>query len=159
MVCKRCFKFIYLLSHSKAGDPEDTGAISFVGLIQLLSKHQLYISESGLIARYGKTKSSTANSDSSYSRNNWQQKATNLKQFLYNSVQNVVWLLLYVALNLLLFAIGVGAYSRNKESWRLWAFGTGPVLSMNCILILLPTLVSFIHAMKNSCWMNKVRIN
>ena len=81
-----------------------------------------------------------------------------LKQFVHDQKCNFVWLLLYVALNLLLFAIGVGVYSRDegKEGWRLWAFGTGPVLSMNCVLILLPTLASLVHAMRGSVWMNKV---
>lgn len=40
--------------------------------------------------------------------------------------------------------------------WNMWAYGTGPVLSMNCVLILLPTLSSLVHAMRNSKWMNKV---
>lgn len=71
----------------------------------------------------------------------------------------MLWILLYVVLNLLIFAIGVGVYSRREDlenSWRLWSFGTGPVLSMNCVLILLPTLSSLLHAMKNSCWMSSV---
>lgn len=140
----------------KAGDPEDTGAISFVGLIQLISKHQLYISESGLIARYGKTKSAA---ESSTTQNRGRHFRQDTKEFVYGSMNSLVWILLYVALNLLLFAIGVGVYSRReelKDSWRLWAFGTGPVLSMNCVLILLPTLSSLVHAMRGSIWMAKL---
>lgn len=140
----------------QAGDPEDTGAISFVGLIQLLSKHQLYISESGLIARYGKTKSA---SESNPTQNRSQQASIKIQQFFYRNMNCLMWVLLYFALNLVLFAIGVGVYSRRDDlenTWRLWAFGTGPVLSMNCVLILLPTLSSLIHAMNNSCWMGSV---
>lgn len=145
----------------QAGDPDDTGSISFIGLIQLLSKHQLYISESGLIARYGKTKSS---SDGGPTPQHHHQRhsvplGARLQEFLHRNMYTLIWIMLYVALNLLLFAVGVGVYSRREDfegSWRLWAFGTGPVLSMNCVLILLPTLSSFIHAMRNSCWMNKV---
>lgn len=127
-----------------------------MALIQLLSKHQLYISESGLIARYGKTK---ASSESSSAQNRRTQLPSKMKEFLYKNMNSLVWLLLYVALNLVLFAIGVGVYSRREDlsgSWRLWAFGTGPVLSMNCVLILLPTLSSLLHAMSNSCWMSSV---
>lgn len=140
----------------QAGDPDDTGSISFIGLIQLLSKHQLYISESGLIARYGKTKSSSEGATQSQRRS---PLATRLREFLYRNMYAILWIMLYVALNLFIFAVGVGAYSRKEGlggTWRLWAFGTGPVLSMNCVLILLPTLSSLIHAMRNSCWINKV---
>ncbi len=128
-----------------------------MGLIQLISKHQLYISESGLIARYGKTKSAA---ESSTTQNRGRHFRQDTKEFVYGSMNSLVWILLYVALNLLLFAIGVGVYSRReelKDSWRLWAFGTGPVLSMNCVLILLPTLSSLVHAMRGSIWMAKVR--
>ncbi len=72
-----------------------------------------------------------------------------------------MWFFLYVALNLVLFAVGVGVYSTRddlKDTWSMWAYGTGPVLSMNCILLLLPTLSSLINVMRNSTWMNRVRI-
>lgn len=142
------------MSTQQAGDPDDTGAISFVGLIQLLSKHQLYISESGLIARYGKTKGSS-NSSRHIS------VADKLQQFLYNNTTLFIWFLLYLALNLILFTAGVGVYSSNKaikNTWTMWAYGTGPVLSMNIVLVLLPTLMSLIHAMRSSQWMNVVSI-
>ena len=151
------------LSHSlspyllQAGDPNDTGSITFIGLIQLLSKHQLYISESGLIARYGKTKSSTDGPTTQNQRRS--PLASRLQEFLHRNMYTFIWIMLYIALNLLLFAVGVGVYSRRDDldgTWSLWAFGTGPVLSMNCVFILLPTLSSLVHAMRNSCWMNKV---
>lgn len=137
----------------QAGDPDGTGAVTFVGLIQLLSKHQLYISESGHIARYGKTKGS----ETSRRRGNV-SVLERVRQFLYNNINLLIWFLLYLALNLILFASGVGAYSSKNmnQSWTFWAYGTGPVLSMNSVLILLPTLVSLIHAMRGSRWMNAV---
>jgi hypothetical protein len=126
-----------------------------VALIQLLSKHKLYISESGLIARYGKTKERTTSTQT-----RWQQFVAGTKEFFHKNFKNLVWLLLYMVLNLAVFSIGVGVYSRRDSltnTWRLWALGTGLTLSMNCVLILLPVLSSLIHAMSNSQWLSKVR--
>ena len=127
-----------------------------MALIQLLSKHQLYISESGLIARYGKTKTS---SESSSAQTHRTRLLPRMKEFLHKNMSCLGWFLFYVVVNLVLFAAGVGVYSEREDlsdSWRLWAFGTGPVLSMNCVLILLPTLSSLLHAMSNSRWMSSV---
>lgn len=131
--------------------------MTFVGLIQLLSQHQLYISESGLIARYGKTKA--AENSSSQNQRHRQSRMNTVQHFLHRHMYSLIWLLLYVVLNLVLFAAGVGAHSRTDVTGlRLWARGTGPVLSMNCVLLLLPTLSSLVHAMRNSYWMNIVRL-
>ena len=126
--------------------------ISFVNLIQLLSEHQLYISESGLIARYGKTKG-VQGGNLSHS-----QRATlKIKDFFTNNASCAIWFALYFVLNVLMLAIGVGAADlAGRRGWNLVAFGAGPVLSMNCVLVLLPTLSSLIHAMRNSTMMNKV---
>ena len=128
--------------------------VSFVNLIRLLSKHQLYISESGLIARYGKTKGQ----ETTRNQNRLQLIQENIEQFFYGNAFSLLWILLYICLNLLIFSIGVAVYHNDKyeSTWALFAFGCGPVLSMNCVLILLPTLSSLIHAMRNSIWMTKV---
>jgi len=138
----------------KAGDPEDTGAITFVSLIQLLSKNQLYISESGLIARYGKTKGVEVHNVRNLSFSD------KFQDFLSRQAIFLVWLLVYLGLNLLIFAAGVGAYSQDRsirDTWRMWAYGTGPVLSMNTVLVLLPTLMGLVNAMKGVPWMHIVR--
>lgn len=139
---------------TQAGDPDDTGAITFVSLIQLLSKHQLYISESGLIARYGKTKGS----DTQTRNLTFSDK---LQNFLSEHATFTLWFLVYLALNLVIFAAGVGSYSTNvkyRDTWRMWAYGTGPVLSMNTVLVLLPTLFGMIHSMRGTRWMNIVSL-
>lgn len=134
----------------KAGDPEGEGAISFVSLVQLLDKHQLYISESGLIARYGKTKRSQGRSLS-----RGQKFTERIKMFFTNNVSSLAWFGVYVLLNVFLAIVGV--LTAGREGWERFAYGTGPVLSMNCVLVLLPSLKSLIHAMRGSYWMNKVR--
>lgn len=126
--------------------------ISFVNLIQLLSEHQLYISESGLIARYGKTKGVQGGN-----LNRSQRVAVGIKNFFNRNFSCMIWALLYIALNVIMFGIGVGAAAgTDRSGWKLLAFGAGPVLSMNCVLVLLPTLSSLIHAMRSSTVMNKV---
>lgn len=126
--------------------------ISFVNLIQLLSEHQLYISESGLIARYGKTKGIQGGN---LSRS--QRITHKIKDFFINNISCVIWFALYFVLNVIMLAIGVGAADlAGRRGWNLVAFGAGPVLSMNCVLVLLPTLSSLIHAMRSSTIMNKV---
>lgn len=123
-----------------------------MSLIQLLSKHQLYISESGLIARYGKTKGlETQARNLTFS--------DKLQNFLSEHATFSLWFLIYLALNLVLFAAGVGSYSTDmkyRDTWRMWAYGTGPVLSMNTVLVLLPTLFGLIQSMKSTRWMNIV---
>ena len=138
---------------TQAGDPDSTGAITFLSLIQLLSKHHLYISESGHIARYGKTKGTI-----STSRNRRSPLLDRVQNFMFSNISALVWFMLYLALNLVLFVAGVGHYSSVKDvgSWTMWAYSTGPVLSMNTVLLLLPTLSSLIHAMRGSHWMNMV---
>ena len=137
----------------QAGDPTGTGVVSFVNLVQLLSEHQLYISESGLIARYGKTKGVQGGN---LTRS--QRAAQSIKDFFINKFSSMIWFLLYFLLNVVMLSIGIGAaYSTGRKGWNLLAFGAGPVLSMNCVLVLLPVLSSLIHAMRNSSMMNKVR--
>jgi len=133
----------------KAGDPDEVGVVSFVSLIQLLSKHRLYISESGLIARYGKTKGAEG------SRLNPRQLLLDhVQQFMLTHIPSLAWFTAYILLNLLLFVVGLTVTER--EGWNRWAYGCGPVLSMNCVLVLLPTLSSVILNMKNSPLMAKV---
>ena len=136
----------------KAGDPDGDGAIPFVNLIQLLSQHQLYISESGLIARYGKTKGAQGGN-----LTRMQRHAKRTKEFFSKNMAALLCFSVYVLLNVFLAVVGVLATSH--EGWQRFAYGTGPVLSMNCILILFPSLTSFIYAMRNSYWLNKVCIN
>ena len=119
-----------------------------MSLIQLLSKHRLYISESGLIARYGKTKGAQGN------LSGWKRLVDRVKQGVMVHWTSLVWFLAYLLLNILLLMVGVLA--TNRDGWEKWAYGTGPVLSMNCVLVLLPTLSSVVHCMRNSTWMNKV---
>ena len=134
----------------QAGDPTGSGVITFTNLIKLLSKHRLYISESGLIARYWKTKETEQRSMS----NRRERLVDATKHFIYTQLSSISWFLVYLALNILLMLIGVLA--TDNEGWKQWAYGTGPVLSMNCILVLLPTLGSLIQAMRNSKLMNSV---
>ena len=138
----------------QAGDPSGSGVVSFVNLVQLLSEHQLYISESGLIARYGKSKGVQGGNLSQS-----QRSALKLKDFFINNASCVIWVLLYLLLNVVMFGIGIGAaVCAGRSGWNLLAFGAGPVLSMNCVLVLLPTLSSLIHAMRNSSMMNRVSV-
>ena len=133
----------------KAGDPDETGQIPFVNLIELLAKHRLYISESGLIASYGNTKGSERRNLS------FRQKLSNkLQQFFFTEFSSLAWVLVYLLLNGLLLLIGVLA--TDRQGWKRWAYGSGPVLSLNCVLVVLPTLSSLLHGMRNSAWMNKV---
>ena len=122
-----------------------------MNLIQLLSKFRLYISESGLIARYGKTKGAE-------SRLTMAQSFTDRVKhtFKYN-LSFMVWILVYLLLNVVLF-VG-GFFSTNRQGWQRWAYGCGPVLSLNLVLVVLPVLTSLINAMRNSKWMNKVRLH
>lgn len=136
----------------QAGDPAGSGVVSFINLVQLLSEHQLYVSESGLIARYGKSKGVQGGN---LSRS--QRIAQRMKDFFVNNASCIVWFLLYILLNVVMFGIGIGAaVCAGRSGWNLLAFGAGPVLSMNCVLVLLPTLSSLIHAMRNSSMMNRV---
>ncbi len=121
----------------------------FVSLIKLLSKHQLYISESGNIARYGKTKG-TQGGDSSRR----ERVSSSIKEFFVNSAGSLFWLLIYVLLNVFVFVVGV--VSTNRLGVEKFAYGAGPVLSMNTVIVLLPTLSSVVTAMRSSVWMNKV---
>ena len=140
---------VYCLSCMQAGDPDGDGVISYVNLIQLLSKHRLYISESGLIARYGKTKGTEGD------RLNPQQRLPHhILQFCFTNVPSLAWFTIYVILNLLLLLIGI--LVTDKQGWKQWAYGSGPVLSMNCVLVLLPTLSSLLQNMKNSRLMSTV---
>ena len=82
-----------------------------------------------------------------------------LQEFLSNHATFLLWFLIYVGLNLILFAAGVGVYSTDsaiRNTWSMWAYGAGPVLSMNTVLVLLPTLLGMINAMKGIRWMNIV---
>lgn len=147
---------LFNLSHPlQAGDPSGSGVVSFVNLVQLLSEHQLYVSESGLIARYGKTKGVQGGNLGC------SQRATqSIKNFFAKNTCCMIWVLLYILLNVVMFCIGIGAaVNAGRSGWNLLAFGAGPVLSMNCVLVLLPTLSSLIHAMRNSSMMNKVNFS
>ena len=144
-----CLRLQWYVPVPQAGDPDELGVVSFVNLIQLLSKHRLYISESGLIARYGKTKGAEG------SRLNPRQLLLDhVQQFVLTHIPSLAWFTAYILLNLLLFVVGLTMTER--EGWKRWAYGCGPVLSMNCVLVLLPTLSSVILNMKNSPLMAKV---
>ena len=120
-----------------------------MNLIKLLSKHQLYISESGNIARYGKTKGAQGGDVTGTER-----AASRMKEFFIQSSSSLLWLLIYLLLNLVLFALGVA--SSEGSGMRRVAYGAGPVLSCNCVIVLLPTLSSVVTAMRGSVWMSKV---
>ncbi len=156
-------QFVSLLI--QAGDPEGSGAISFVSLIQLLSKNRLYISESGLIARYGKTKGSVGrergvrggsrDSGVNCGKAKLETIMDKLRQFYHTQRSSIFWFMGYLLLNIFLLVVGVLVTDRG--GWARWAYGMGPVLSMNCVLVLLPTLTSVFDAMRASKWMNLVR--
>ena len=59
-----------------------------------------------------------------------------------------------MALNVALLVGTVAA--ADGMGWERWSFGTGPVLSLNCVLVLMPTLKSLVHNMRSSAWMEKV---
>ncbi len=131
------------------GDPQSTGVISFVNLIKLLSKHQLYISESGNIARYGKTKG-TQGGDLTRG----ERVVRGATELFLGSASTLVWLAVYLLLNAFVFGVGIALSS--GDGVRRIAYGVGPVLSMSTVLVLLPTLLSVITALRGSEWMNKV---
>ena len=122
--------------------------LKFVDLIDLLAKHRLYISDSGLIAKYGKTKGADV------TLNSRRGIGAKIVEFFASRIVSLSWLALYLILNVVLFVAGV--FSTEKSGWKQWAYGTGPVLSMNCVLVLLPVLHSFIHLMRASSWLNMV---
>lgn len=123
--------------------------LKFVDLIDLLAKHRLYISDSGLIAKYGKTKGTEVTLNS--------KRGTGAKivEFFTSRLTSLSWFGLFLILNIVLFVAGV--FSNERSGWNQWAYGTGPALSMNCVLVLLPTLHSFVHLMRANSWLNKVR--
>eukprot|EP00731_Ephydatia_muelleri_P027893 Em0019g766a len=83
----------------KAGDPGNTGVVTFMNLLPLLYQHRLYITNAALVMG--------------------------------------------------------GMLSNGRSGWERWAYGTGPVLSMSCVLVLLPTMSSLIQAMSSAQWMAK----
>lgn len=134
----------------KAADADESAIIKFVDLIELLAKHRLYISDSGFIAKYGKTKSSE--------RKNIKATKTcgsRAASFLSSHVTSIGWGVTYLFINVLLLLIGV--LSTPNNGWGQWAYGTGPALSFNLVLALVPMMKSLIHNMRGSPWLNKVR--
>lgn len=125
--------------------------IKFVDLIDLLSKHRLYISDSGLIAKYGKTKAGAEASMKSC-----EKFTTRVADIFSNHLPAITWTGVYVVLNFMMLLIGMLTAS-DQTGWARAAFGTGPVLSMNCVLVLLPVLYSMINAMRGNMWLNKVQ--
>lgn len=132
----------------KAADADESGIIKFVDLIGLLVKHGLYISDSGFIAKYGKSKTSEKNNTAP------EKCGSSVANFFLSQSVTICWGLVYVIVNILLVIMGV--LSTPKTAWSKWAYGTGPVLSFNCVLILLPMLKSLIHNMRGSLFFNKV---
>ena len=122
--------------------------IKFVDLIDLLSKHRLYISESGFIAKYGKTKGAES------AMTMKEKFCMKVSDVMSNYLPTIVWTSAYVMLNLVLLLIGL--LTTDKSGWGRVAYGAGPPLSMNCVLVLLPVLHSMIHAMRGNLWLNKV---
>ena len=133
----------------KAGDAEESEVIKFADLIDLLAKHRLFISDSGLIAKYGKTK---ATADVNMKPR--QRCCNKFTDFFLSNLSTLGWMSIYFILSVILVIAGV--FTNDKKDWGMWSYGTGPVLSFNCVLVVLPMLRSFIHAMKNSSWLNKV---
>lgn len=131
----------------KAGDADESEVIKFVDLIDLLAKNRLYISDSGLIAKYGKTKATDVSRPS-------QKCCSRLSFFLLSNLSTLAWVSVYFLLSVVLVLVGV--FTTEKGGWGKWAYGTGPVLSFNCVVVVLPLLRSLIHAMKGSSWLNKV---
>ena len=119
-------------------------------MIALLAKHRLYISDSGLIAKYGQTKGVEGN------LNAMQRISSKISCFLTTHTSSVVWLSLYVILNIILLLAGV--LSTSKQGWSKWSYGTGPVLSMNSVIILLPMMRGLINIMRGSIFLNKVKL-
>ena len=134
----------------KAADADEIGIIKFVDLIELLVKHRLYISDSGFIAKYGKTKSSERKNIKATKRCSGQ--AAN---FLSSHITSIGWGVTYLFVNILLMLIGVLSTSNN--GWGQWAYGTGPALSFNLVLVIVPMMKSLVQNMRGSPWLNKVR--
>ena len=132
----------------KAGDPGNTGVVTFMNLLPLLYQHRLYISESGLIVRYGKTKRNQGGTTCH------QRTVSRIKNFFHLNASLLLWFAVYLVANAALVTGGV--LSNEKLGWGRWAYGTGPVLSMSCVLVLLPTMTSLIQAMSSAQWMTKL---
>lgn len=132
----------------KAADADETGVIKFVDLIDLLVKHRLYISDSGFIAKYGKSKTSARNITAP------KKCGSSLANFISSRAVAISWGLVYLIASILLMLIGV--ISTPNNGWGQWAYGTGPVLSFNCVLVIIPMMRSLIHNMRGSTFLNKV---
>ena len=84
--------------------------LKFVDLIDLLAKHRLYISDSGLIAKYGKTKGTEVTLNS--------RRGTGAKivEFSASRLVPLSWLGLYLILNIIMFVAGVFSNESSEQS-------------------------------------------
>lgn len=140
---------VYTLS--QAADPDETQVIKFVDLIDLLAKHRLYISDSGLIAKYGKSQATQSNLT-------WKQSAwSKIASFFSTFGAAMFWFAMYFVLNVVLVLAGVLA--NDREGVAKWAYGLGPVLSLNCVLLLLPTLTGFKHILNGNSLFKRVSVS
>ena len=151
----------------------DDDALPFTSLIPLLPKHGLDLLESGFVARGNRA---IAHGNRAITRSNsvvvrnvprsdragrtrgcvavCRRPAGYLWYKLGGFWQCLIWACVYVVLNVALLVVTVAA--TDRMGWERWSFGTGPVLSLNCVLVLLPTLKSLVHNMRSSSWMEKV---
>ncbi len=122
--------------------------ITFTELIDLLAKNRLYISDSGVIAKYGKSKTE---GNLSFG----QQMFSKFASFFTRNLSSIVWFGIYLVVSVLIL-LGM-VLSSEREGWQRFAYGvTGPLLSFNCVLILLVSLKGFAYSLRGNVFIVRV---
>ena len=133
----------------QAADPDECGVVRFAELIDLLAKHRLYISDSGIIAKYGKSKAE--------GNLNLNEKIfSEIGSFFSTNVSSISWIGLYLLISIAMILGGI--LVSEKDGWQRFAYGTGPLLSFNCILVLLTSLKGIIYVSKGNSFLVKVSV-
>ena len=143
--------------HQAGGVEEGGDTIPFAALVELLPKYNLVLNESGIIARGNQGSVAPGNLSRGPRREPFslcQRTLSSVRHCLRSYWPRALWTAVYLMLNVGLFVVGVT--TTKKSGWRRWGYGMGPVLSMNCVLVLLPTLKSLVHNMRSSSWMSRV---
>ena len=122
--------------------------ITFTELIDLLAKNKLYISDSGVIAKYGKSKTE---GNLSFG----QQMFNKFASFFTRNISSIVWFGIYLVVSVMILLGAV--LSSGREGWQSFAYdGTGSLLSFNCVLILLMSLKGFAYSLRGNVFIVRV---
>lgn len=117
----------------------------------MLAKHRLYISDSGVIAKYGKSRAEG-------NLSTIQQMYGKIASFCVKNLATIFWSCLYMILSFVLLLAGFLTHYKDEEGWGLVANGFGPLLSFNCVLVLLlMSLKGITNSLKGSIFAVQVR--